>query len=218
MTAAPFTPKKAARANGSDHETLSTFTGTKLDWLKCVAFDRKVLAYDFRVAFVIAQHLNLRTGSAMLSDETIAAESGGGSTRHVKRARVRLRKAGWLTWHNTSTANVYRPDYGRMNHVLDAMILAREARREKRVQADANKLRRPGTLTCGVICCGSCSQRCLVHEALRSTPAMALGIAGHVWSIGELLDAALATQPIAPTPTAPDRRRLFRVIQGGERS
>jgi hypothetical protein len=32
-----------------------------------------------------------------------------------------------------------------------------------------------------------------VHESLRSTPAMALGIADHVWSIGELIDAALAS-------------------------
>ena len=40
---------------------------------------------------------------------------------------------------------------------------------------------------------------CRVHEALRDTPAVALGITDHVWSIGELLDAALATQPITPT-------------------
>ena len=57
---------------------------------------------------------------------------------------------------------------------------------------------------------------CRVHEALRTTPAKVLGVADHVWSIGELLDAALATQPIAPTPTAPDRRKLFRVIEGGK--
>jgi hypothetical protein len=54
-----------------------------------------------------------------------------------------------------------------------------------------------------------------VHESLRSTPAMALGIADHVWSIGELLDAALATQPITPKVTPPDRRRRFTVIEGG---
>jgi hypothetical protein len=58
---------------------------------------------------------------------------------------------------------------------------------------------------------------CLVHEALRSTPAMALGIADRVWTIGDLLDAGLATQPIAPVTTTPDRRRQFRVIKGGER-
>jgi IS1 family transposase len=36
---------------------------------------------------------------------------------------------------------------------------------------------------------------CRIHESLRSTPAMALGIAERVWTVGDLLDAALATQP-----------------------
>jgi len=57
---------------------------------------------------------------------------------------------------------------------------------------------------------------CRIHESLRSTPAMAIGIADQVWTIGDLLDAALATQPITPTTTAPDRRKLFRVIDGGK--
>ena len=52
---------------------------------------------------------------------------------------------------------------------------------------------------------------CRVHEALGTTPAVALGIADHVWSIGEMIDAALATLPIEPITTAPDRRRRFRV-------
>ena len=56
---------------------------------------------------------------------------------------------------------------------------------------------------------------CRVHESLRSTPAMALGVADRVWTIAALLDAALATQPITPVTTAPDRRKRFRVIDGG---
>jgi IS1 family transposase len=56
---------------------------------------------------------------------------------------------------------------------------------------------------------------CRVHESLRTAPAVAQGITDHVWTIGELLDAALATQPIDPVVTAPDRRRAFRVIEGG---
>jgi IS1 family transposase len=56
---------------------------------------------------------------------------------------------------------------------------------------------------------------CRFHEALKATPAKALGVTDRVWTIGELIDAALATQSIAPTPTAPDRRRAFRVIEGG---
>ena len=58
---------------------------------------------------------------------------------------------------------------------------------------------------------------CRVHEALRTTPAMALGIADRVWTIGDLLDAAFAAEPPKPTPTAPDRRRQFRIIDGGKR-
>jgi hypothetical protein len=37
----------------------------------------------------------------------------------------------------------------------------------------------------------------------------------YVWSIGQLIDAALTAVPPKPTPTAPDRRRQFGVIQGG---
>jgi len=57
---------------------------------------------------------------------------------------------------------------------------------------------------------------CRTHEALKMTPAMALGIADHSWTIGDLIDAALATQPITPETTAPDRRRRFKVIEGGK--
>jgi len=62
---------------------------------------------------------------------------------------------------------------------------------------------------------------CRPHEAItpdarhQTTPAMALGITDHVWSIGELIDAVLAAVPPIPAETAPDRRRRFRVIQGG---
>jgi IS1 family transposase len=55
---------------------------------------------------------------------------------------------------------------------------------------------------------------CRVHETIRTTPAVALGVADRVWTIGDLLDAALATQPIAPTETPTQRRRRFKVIQG----
>jgi IS1 family transposase len=54
------------------------------------------------------------------------------------------------------------------------------------------------------------------HEALRTTPAKALGVVERAWTIGDLIDAALATQPITPVPTAPERRKLFTVIKGGK--
>lgn len=58
---------------------------------------------------------------------------------------------------------------------------------------------------------------CRVHESLRSTPAMSLGVADRVWTIGDLVDAALATQPITPKVTPPDQRRRFQVIEGGKK-
>jgi IS1 family transposase len=63
---------------------------------------------------------------------------------------------------------------------------------------------------------------CRVHEALtpsardQNTPAMAIGVADHVWSLGELLDAALSIAPPPPTTTPTERRRQLRVIQGGK--
>jgi IS1 family transposase len=56
---------------------------------------------------------------------------------------------------------------------------------------------------------------CRVHEALKTTPAKALGVVDRAWTIGALIDAALATQPIAPVPSAADRRKRFKVIEGG---
>ena len=57
---------------------------------------------------------------------------------------------------------------------------------------------------------------CRVHESLRCTPAMALGIADRVWTIDDLINASLTAIPPLPTPTAPERRRQFRVIDGGK--
>ncbi len=52
---------------------------------------------------------------------------------------------------------------------------------------------------------------CRVHEVLRTTPAVALGIADRVWTIGDLLDATLALEPNRPIRF----KRNFTVIDGG---
>jgi hypothetical protein len=57
---------------------------------------------------------------------------------------------------------------------------------------------------------------CRLHEALRTTPAKAIGVADRAWSIGQLVNAALAVAPALSTETPPDRRRKFRVIKGGK--
>ena len=66
---------------------------------------------------------------------------------------------------------------------------------------------------------------CRVHGTTRETPATSLGLTDHLWSIAELLDAALSAGGEDDEPTAPPpmpvmlppvaRRPQFTVIQGG---
>ena len=53
---------------------------------------------------------------------------------------------------------------------------------------------------------------CRVHETIRMTPAMALGVVDHIWEIGELVEAAL--EGVIPEPPG-ERHGRFRVIDGG---
>jgi hypothetical protein len=53
---------------------------------------------------------------------------------------------------------------------------------------------------------------CRVHEALRVTPAMQLGVTDHIWTIGELVDAAL--EGVLPAPGG-RRYGRFTVMDGG---
>jgi IS1 family transposase len=52
---------------------------------------------------------------------------------------------------------------------------------------------------------------CRVHEALRITPAMALGVTGKIWSIADLIEGAIQGN-VEPKGK---RRMGFRVIEGG---
>jgi len=55
---------------------------------------------------------------------------------------------------------------------------------------------------------------CRVHEAHgNKTPAMALGVTDHVWSLGELIDAALAQVP--PDLGRRHKKPMLSVIEGG---
>lgn len=65
---------------------------------------------------------------------------------------------------------------------------------------------------------------CRVHQTLRTTPAVALGVADHTWSTAELIAAALAS-PLAPKPEPPKAGSMvpaasipptLRLIPGGK--
>jgi IS1 family transposase len=53
---------------------------------------------------------------------------------------------------------------------------------------------------------------CRVHEALRLTPAMHVGVADHIWTIAELVEAALSSGDAEPSGR---RYGRFTVIDGG---
>jgi IS1 family transposase len=53
---------------------------------------------------------------------------------------------------------------------------------------------------------------CRVHEALRITPAMHLGVTDHVWTVRELVNAALTGEIVEPVGRKVGR---FTVIDGG---
>jgi len=72
--------------------------------------------------------------------------------------------------------------------------------------------------------CVSFYNLCRVYETLRCTPAMALGVSDHIWTIGELVQAALAPQDVPPLPQPTPQTTIragytplkLRVIPGGK--
>jgi hypothetical protein len=121
-----------------------TATSRKLDWLGALAVDPAVKAYAFKVGFAIVQHVNARSGWAMVSDETLADETSM-APRHVRRGRELLRERGWIERKRTKTANLYRPLSILLNSALDLLTTRRDHRQERRArrraaQADAEVL------------------------------------------------------------------------------
>lgn len=55
---------------------------------------------------------------------------------------------------------------------------------------------------------------CRVHETIRMTPAMAMGVTDHIWSVGELVAEALSQKEPEPSPWR--KGGPFRVIEGGK--
>jgi hypothetical protein len=61
---------------------------------------------------------------------------------------------------------------------------------------------------------------CRVHEALRCTPAMSLGVTDHIWSVAELVHVAFEPSDVpplpdrTPQPTLPAGARRLRLIVG----
>lgn len=87
-------------------------TSQKLFWLTCVRFDRRVTDYAYRVASVIAEHLNEHSGRAFLSLDTVAFETGSKWPRKAVRATKLLQATGGsigsAAGQRTSTSRITR--------------------------------------------------------------------------------------------------------------
>jgi Helix-turn-helix domain len=127
----PSTDDDRSPAAVAPGDNAKTFTSRKLDWLDCLAHDSMVAPLAFEIGYCIMSHLNAKSGRAWVSDETLADKSGN-SERTVRRARTQLRAAGWITWKRTSTANVYTPQFQKVNAMLDSIISKRDERTERR--------------------------------------------------------------------------------------
>ena len=88
-----------------------TFTGKKLDFPNHMARDARLKASDFRIGFLITQHVNLRQGFAFPSVARLAKEANT-SVSTVKTAIGRLVNAGYfrISRPHRSSTNHYHPN------------------------------------------------------------------------------------------------------------
>jgi helix-turn-helix protein len=93
--------------------------------------DPRVYSEAKLVGICIMNHVNARNGQAWVSDETVADKICM-SIRAVVRARKLLRQTGWLSWKRTKNANVYTPQFDKIEIVLDALTDKRDQRQERR--------------------------------------------------------------------------------------
>jgi hypothetical protein len=120
-----------------------------MDWMTAAAYDRRLKPSDFRVAFVIAQHINGKTGKAFPSRDEIA-DKAATSVETVKRTIRLLQETGWLTIRRNrtydpktrgwKTRNSYWLRYENVQTIFDTINASRLGRRYgKRVTHDPRK-------------------------------------------------------------------------------
>jgi Helix-turn-helix domain len=130
---------RVGKSAGPNNSNVS-FTGAKMDWMTAAAYDPRLKASDFRVAFVIAQHINESTGKGYPSEKLIADRIGT-HERTVMRAVKVLHETGWLkirrsrsydpktkTW---KTRNAYWMRHENVQTVFDAITASKLGQRFK---------------------------------------------------------------------------------------
>jgi len=114
-----------------------TFTGKKLMWAQCCAYDRRHKTLDKLVAYALTKYLNEDTAECFPGQETIADDLGV-AVRHVRRSLARLTKTGWLHCKRIRSpttgkvSNHYSPLTTHIAEQAEKMATAAAARKAKR--------------------------------------------------------------------------------------
>jgi len=141
--------KIVERFDARKHGQNQPFTGAKLDWMTAASYDRRLKSSDFRIAFVIAQHINGKTGKAFPSRDEIA-DRAATSVETVKRTIRLLQETDWLrirrkrtydpktkSW---KTRNFYWLRYENVQTMFDAKADSKRNKRHgKQVMGDPRK-------------------------------------------------------------------------------
>jgi hypothetical protein len=136
--------KKVAAAS---REAVASFTSWKLDMLNALAYDPRVPAWAFRIAFRVMQAVNADTRLAIISDLTLEDEVP--STDRVKCYKVRalLEELGWWTVERGQggKASRYAFSPANINLILDQQALDRDERERVRQERKTRDRRRKPT-------------------------------------------------------------------------
>lgn len=112
-------------------QAAASFTSRKLDVLDAMAMDPRLSPAEFRVAYLIVQHANAKTGAMFPSQERLAIQMGV-RTRWVRHCIDGVVEKGWLTKHrpNRQRPNSYTINTQHMNAILDRITSLLDAMNE----------------------------------------------------------------------------------------
>jgi hypothetical protein len=124
-----------------EKEKQRSFTSWKLNLLDAMSIDPRLKPFDFRLAFLMLQYMNGKTGKIFPSQETLAGLLNV-SLDSVLRSIKHLKDTGWLTATrpNRQKSNHYAFETRNVNAMLDRRLSIEDAMREQRL-SDPARLR-----------------------------------------------------------------------------
>lgn len=231
-----FVAKKEARVKPEDPpEFGDAYTWVALDAVtklvpayrvaKRTALDARAFAFDLRARVVGAPQISTdgfkpyleaieaafgsRVNYAQVLKTYRSDEAGGASRDEVRYSRGRVTRCVKRVVSGAPEMDRVSTSYAERNNLTTRMHI----RRFTRLTNGFSK--RVLYLEAAVSLHFAAYNFCRVHQTLRVTPAMQAGVTDRVWSLAELLDAALTAPeppPWPPMPSAPPARPAMRAL------